>query len=83
MLKIQVTGPCGAGKTTIATIIEKALRDSGINVTNTDPDKTFGTDHLHMQEKRVEVIAKRSREESVQLETLQLRKIHDVEVGSQ
>jgi molybdopterin-guanine dinucleotide biosynthesis protein len=75
MLKIQVIGQSNVGKTTVATIIEKALRDHGIAVTNTDPDKTFGTDNINHQADRVVVIAKRSRAESVLLETVQVARM--------
>ena len=86
MLKIQIIGSVGAGKTTLSSIIEKALRDNGIKVTNLDPDHLYSTvyhdAYPEHQDKRIGVLAERSKSESVVIEVVQTRRVADVEQHS-
>lgn len=37
-IEIRITGSAGSGKTTVAALIEAALKDHGVEVCNLDPD---------------------------------------------
>jgi len=82
MLKIQIIGSVAAGKTTLSSIIEKALSDNGIKVTNLDPDHLYSTAYPEHQDKRIGVLAERSKSESVVIEVVQTRRVADVEQHS-
>jgi len=74
MLRIVVTGHPAEGKTTIAMIIEKALKDHGILVKNLDPDVVYGSSNPDLQSNRIETLRVRSRAENVHIETDQVHK---------
>ena len=70
MLRIQITGPANTGKTTIALLIEKTLREHGFNVRNVDPDVAFATVAKPiLQEEKVRAAAAKSRSSSIIIET--------------
>ena len=56
-MKITVSGTTNSGKTTIAQLIEEALRKAGFEVNNLDPDEQATPPEL--QETRVRALASR------------------------
>jgi CO dehydrogenase nickel-insertion accessory protein CooC1 len=68
-MKITITGYTAEGKTTIASIIGKALRHHGLIVDNQDPD-VHQTNYSEHQEKRIVALA--ARKEIITIEVVQL-----------
>jgi molybdopterin-guanine dinucleotide biosynthesis protein len=71
MLRIQVTGPINSGKTTVALIIEEALRQHGFRVRNLDPDVTMNVKPPTLDDDRIRATAKKSHIMSFTIETNQ------------
>lgn len=71
MVKIVVYGKAGEGKTTIAKVIEDALRSHGFNVQNDDIDVICGSFVSHLQDQCVAAIVKKG--DVVNIQTVQTR----------
>jgi hypothetical protein len=71
-MKITITGYTAEGKTTIASIIEGALRHHGLIVDNQDPDRdNYLGNYSEFQAKRIEALVERK--EIITIESVQLR----------
>jgi len=56
-IKIIVAGYCNSGKTSMAQLIEDALRPHGIEVEVIDPDRQAGRDYPQLQPLRLQALA--------------------------
>ena len=73
-MKIIIEGVCAEGKTTIALLIKRALREAGISqVNNFDYDCQFVTMPASLQDQRVKALAARS-DFIIDIETVQTKK---------
>jgi adenylylsulfate kinase-like enzyme len=70
-MKITITGYTAEGKTTIASIIEKALRHHGLIVDNQDLD-VYSMNYSEHQPNRVEALV--ARKEIIPIQIAQLRR---------
>lgn len=71
-MKIKIIGLPHEGKTAVALLIEKTLRDHGISVENNDRDKHVKFDQPDFQAQRLKLIAQKKLE--VAIETWQIRR---------
>lgn len=67
-IKITIAGIAGSGKTTVATLIERALREKGFNVENGDDEQVADS----LLELRTASILERTK---IQIDTANVRRI--------
>lgn len=62
-IKVEITGPAGVGKTTVAELVTETLRRYGLTVTNNDDDKPVGPLHKRLENigKSAEVVVDTTR----------------------
>ena len=61
LIQVNIMTGAGGGKTAVSRVIEKALRDAGFIVTNSDPDVALQTDldaavKFTAEKNRVEIV---------------------------